>query len=74
VIDLGCKDDPRRLERIVNWKLNRYLKDTTTIGRISRPEHNSIPVEDIRLIYRTGAAIERRILPKVGKLTYNPLS
>jgi hypothetical protein len=74
MIDLGCKDNPRRLERIVHRKLNRHLEDAAAIRRVSRSEHDSIPVEDVCLIYRTGAAIERRILPKVRKLPYNSLS
>jgi len=51
-----------RLERVVGREVNRDEKQPSLVGRIRRTDDRRIPVENIIITARPGAATRRRIL------------
>jgi hypothetical protein len=58
MINLGLEKYTRRLERIIDRKLNIHIEDATRVGRICRSEHDTLPIVDIGVIDRPSATIQ----------------
>ena len=73
MVNLRGEDDARRLERIVDRKLDCHMEDAPAVGGICGSEHDALPVVHIIFIDRAGTTVRRGVLPKVGEFTCDSL-
>ena len=73
MVNLRGEDNARRLERIVNRKLDCHMEDAPAVGGICGSEHDTLPVIHIVFIDRAGTAVRGRVLPKISEFTCDSL-